>query len=83
MPARTPSLMSEIGLSEYCQDINLINADALIAKFEALVDPQGTNIGTKVFKPKEIYKQTNGVPPDLIVCFGDLFWQRIKSIFLR
>ena len=31
------SLMSEIGLSEYCQDINLIKADALIAKFEALV----------------------------------------------
>src|SRR5437588_4682327 len=46
-------------------------ADALKSelkeKFEALVDPQGRNIGTKVFKPKEIYRQTNGVPPDLIV----------------
>jgi hypothetical protein len=26
-----------MGLSEYCQDINRINADALIATFEALV----------------------------------------------
>lgn len=31
------SLMSDMGLSEYCQDINQMNADALIAKFEALV----------------------------------------------
>ncbi len=31
------SLMSDMGLSEYCQDINRMNADALIAKFEALV----------------------------------------------
>jgi polysaccharide pyruvyl transferase WcaK-like protein len=30
-------LMSDMGLSEYCQDINRINAEALIAKFEALV----------------------------------------------
>ena len=32
------SLMSEMGLSEYCQDINGIDAEALIAKFEALVE---------------------------------------------
>ena len=31
------SLMSDMGLSEYCEDINEMNADALIAKFEALV----------------------------------------------
>jgi len=31
------SLMSDMGLSEYCQDINRIDADALIAKFQALV----------------------------------------------
>jgi polysaccharide pyruvyl transferase WcaK-like protein len=31
------SLMSDMGLSEYCQDINGIKADALIATFEALV----------------------------------------------
>jgi polysaccharide pyruvyl transferase WcaK-like protein len=31
------SLMIDMGLSEYCQDINQVNADALVAKFEALV----------------------------------------------
>jgi polysaccharide pyruvyl transferase WcaK-like protein len=31
------SLMNDMGLSEYCQDINQVNADALVAKFEALV----------------------------------------------
>lgn len=32
------ALMSDMGLSEYCQDINRIDAGALIAKFEALVE---------------------------------------------
>ena len=31
------SLMTEMGLSEYCQEINGIEAEALIAKFETLV----------------------------------------------
>jgi polysaccharide pyruvyl transferase WcaK-like protein len=31
------SLMSDMGLSEYCQDVNEVNTDALVAKFEALV----------------------------------------------
>jgi polysaccharide pyruvyl transferase WcaK-like protein len=31
------SLMSEMGLSEYCHDINRIDANALIEQFQALV----------------------------------------------
>ena len=31
------SLMSEMGLSDYCHDINQMNADALIEQFQALV----------------------------------------------
>ena len=31
------SLMSEMGLSEYCHDINQMNADTLIEQFQALV----------------------------------------------
>src|SRR6185312_7001347 len=49
-------------------------------KLEALVDPNGVNIGTKVFKPREIYKEVNGIPPDLIVYFGDLFWRSVGTI---
>ena len=34
---KVSSLMSEMGLSEYCHDINQMNADTLIAQFLALV----------------------------------------------
>ena len=34
---KVSSLMSEMGLSEYCHDINQMNADTLIAQFQALV----------------------------------------------
>lgn len=54
--------------------------DELKAKFEALVDPAGSNIGTRVFQPAEIYRASNGVPPDLLVYFGDLFWRSVGSI---
>src|SRR5581483_4711940 len=54
--------------------------DELKAKFEALVDHNGDDIGTKVFKPKEIYHEVNGVPPDLIVYFGDLFWRSVGTV---
>jgi predicted AlkP superfamily phosphohydrolase/phosphomutase len=54
--------------------------DELKAKFEALVDPHGVNIGTKVYKPQEIYQECNGVPPDLIVYFGDLYWRSVGTV---
>lgn len=54
--------------------------DELKAKFEALVDPEGENIGTAVFKPQEIYQECNGVPPDLVVYFGDLFWRSVGTV---
>ncbi len=54
--------------------------DELKAKFEALVDHNGVNIGTKVYKPQEIYKECNGVPPDLIVYFGDLSWRSVGTV---
>lgn len=54
--------------------------DELKAKFESLVDPVGRNIGTRVFKPEEIYQTVNGVPPDLLVYFGDLYWRSVGSV---
>ena len=54
--------------------------DELRSKLEAIVDPDGVNIGTKVFKPQEIYQECNGVPPDLIVYFGDLLWRSVGTV---
>lgn len=54
--------------------------DELATKLIALPDHEGRDIGTKAFKPEEIYREVNGVAPDLIVYFGDLFWRSVGSI---
>jgi len=56
--------------------------DELIREFESITDPQGKNIGTRVFRPQDIYRECNGVPPDLIVYFGDLDWRSVGSVGL-
>lgn len=52
----------------------------LKAKLEAITDEDGQNIGTRVILPQQVYKQVNGIPPDLIVYFGDLGWRSIGSV---
>ena len=52
----------------------------LIRKLEDLRDENGRNIHTKVFKPEDIYTECNGIPPDLIVYYGDLSWRSIGSV---
>ncbi len=57
--------------------------DELIAAIEAITDPQGRNIGSRAYRPEELYCETNGVPPDLIVYFGDLNWRSVGSVGLK
>jgi predicted AlkP superfamily phosphohydrolase/phosphomutase len=52
----------------------------LAERLMAIPDEKGHPIPTKVFKPQEIYRACNGVPPDLIVYFGDLFWRSIGQV---
>jgi predicted AlkP superfamily phosphohydrolase/phosphomutase len=54
--------------------------DELTAKLAAIPDQNGKDIGTRVFKPQEIYHEVNGVAPDLIVYFGDLLWRSVGSL---
>lgn len=56
--------------------------DELIARLEALTDPEGRHIGTRVFKPEVVYRQINNIPPDLIVYFGNLAWRSVGSVGL-
>lgn len=49
-------------------------------KLENLGDETGKPIGTKVYKPQEIYKKCNGIPPDLVVIFGNLLWRAVGSV---
>ena len=49
-------------------------------RLEAWPDHQGRAMGTRVFRPEEIYRAVKNVPPDLIVYFGDLAWRSVGTV---
>ena len=61
------------------QEVESLKAE-LTAKLEALGDEHGNRIGTRVFRPEQVYAACNNVPPDLIVYFGDLNWRSIGTV---
>jgi predicted AlkP superfamily phosphohydrolase/phosphomutase len=53
----------------------------LISELEALGDPEGRPIGTRVHRPEDLYRTVNGVaPPDLFVYFGNLRWRSVGTV---
>jgi predicted AlkP superfamily phosphohydrolase/phosphomutase len=52
----------------------------LTRRLEELPGPDGTPIGTRVFRPDELWREQRGIPPDLIVYFGDLGWRSNGSV---
>src|SRR5207249_3184506 len=52
----------------------------LIAGLSAIPDENGREIGTKVYRPEELYREVRGIAPDLIVYFGDLYWRSVGTI---
>jgi predicted AlkP superfamily phosphohydrolase/phosphomutase len=52
----------------------------LIAKLEAMPGPDGEPLGTRVYRPQDVYPEVRGVAPDLIVYFGDLEWRSVGQI---
>jgi predicted AlkP superfamily phosphohydrolase/phosphomutase len=54
--------------------------DDLTARLEALPDDRGEPMGTRVFRPREIYRQLNRIPPDLIAHFGQLYWRSVGGV---
>jgi predicted AlkP superfamily phosphohydrolase/phosphomutase len=54
----------------------------LIDKIAAITDPHGRKLGCRAYRPQELYRSVNGVPPDLIVYFGDLHWRSVGSVGL-
>lgn len=52
----------------------------LKAKLEALGDEKGRPIGTRVYRPEEVFDTVRGVAPDLFVYFGDLRWRSIGTL---
>jgi predicted AlkP superfamily phosphohydrolase/phosphomutase len=54
----------------------------LVDKITAITDPQGCNLGSRAYRPQDLYREVRGVPPDLIVYFGDLYWRSVGSVGL-
>jgi predicted AlkP superfamily phosphohydrolase/phosphomutase len=54
--------------------------DELKEKLESLGDHEGRPISTIAHKPEDLYPQRNGVPPDLLVYFGNLHWRSVGRV---
>lgn len=52
----------------------------LIERFKSILDEDGNDLGTVVFKPQEIYNKVRGVAPDLMVYWGNLRWRSVGSL---
>lgn len=50
------------------------------SKLEALPDDLGNPMDTKIYRPEELYRAVNGVPPDLIVFFDNLNWRSVGTV---
>ena len=54
--------------------------DELAERLAAIPDDRGEPIATQVYRPEEVYAEVNGVAPDLIVYFGDLYWRAVGTV---
>ena len=52
----------------------------LVAEIEAITDPKGRNIGSRAYKPQDLYREVRNVAPDLMVYFGNLDWRSIGTV---
>jgi predicted AlkP superfamily phosphohydrolase/phosphomutase len=54
--------------------------DELATRLRQIPGPNGEDIRTQVFKPESIYRQVNGIAPDLLVYWGNLEWRSVGSL---
>jgi len=54
--------------------------DEIAEKVAAICGPDGVLLRNKVLKPESIYRQVNGIPPDLLVYPDDLDWRAIGTV---
>lgn len=62
------------------QDEYLAFRSELAQRLREIPGPDGEPLGTVVHTPQELYREVNGVPPDLLVYFGDLAWRSVGSL---
>lgn len=60
-------------------DYEAVRSD-LKARLEATTDPDGRVLGTRAWRPEDLYSEVRGIAPDLIVHFGDLAWRSVGGV---
>jgi predicted AlkP superfamily phosphohydrolase/phosphomutase len=60
-------------------DVESVRSE-LRARLEALGGAGGEPIGTVANRAEDLYPVANGIPPDLLVYFGDLHWRSLGQI---
>jgi len=56
--------------------------DRLIEEIAAIPDEKGQPLGNEVLKPQDLYREVNGIAPDLIAYFGQLHWRSVGTVGL-
>jgi predicted AlkP superfamily phosphohydrolase/phosphomutase len=54
--------------------------DELAGRLAQIPGPDGEPLGTRVFRPAELWREQRGIAPDLVVYFGDLGWRSNGSL---
>jgi predicted AlkP superfamily phosphohydrolase/phosphomutase len=54
--------------------------ERLAREIEAIPDDKGRPIGTRVYKPQDLYRRINGIAPDLFAYFGGLRWRSVGTV---
>ena len=54
--------------------------EELKCRLETMRGPDGAPLGTRVLRPREIYRNVRGTPPDLLVYLGDLRWRAVGLV---
>ncbi|HJQ73416.1 MAG TPA: alkaline phosphatase family protein [Gaiellaceae bacterium] len=52
----------------------------LAERLASIPGPEGERLKNRVHTPEELYDEVNGVPPDLLVFFGDLSWRAVGTV---
>ncbi|HLG74191.1 MAG TPA: alkaline phosphatase family protein [Chloroflexota bacterium] len=55
-------------------------ARELADELRGLPDHLGHPMDTRVYRPNELYRQVEGIPPDLTVLFDDLSWRSVGTL---
>jgi len=54
----------------------------IVDAVEAVPDHEGRPMGSRAFRPEELYPEVAGIAPDLIVYLGDLRWRSVGTLGL-